>query len=94
MLRIVKMCFREEELESFLELFDQVKPKIESFPGCSKVDLVQDRKDSSTLMTISIWEDETSLEAYRHSDLFEKTWKKTKAKFSDRPEAWSVDRIK
>ncbi len=94
MLRIVKMTFKEELLEEFLRIFEVSKPKIEAFPGCSKVELVQDLNAPCTLMTHSIWEGPEALEAYRNSDLFKATWAKTKVLFDDRPEAWSVEKIR
>jgi len=94
MLRIVKMTFKPEHLETFFEIFETSKPKIEAFPGCEKVDLVQDIHDERVVMTHSIWDDPSSLEAYRNSELFKSTWAKTKVLFDDRPEAWSVEKIR
>ena len=88
------MCFKAEELPAFIEMFESVQPKIEAFPGCSKVELVQDKADPTIMMTLSEWESEDALNAYRHSELFAGTWAKTKIKFRAKPEAWSVDRIK
>jgi heme-degrading monooxygenase HmoA len=45
------------------------------------------------LFTYSLWESEADLNAYRHSELFEDTWKHTKALFADKPAAWSVDTV-
>jgi heme-degrading monooxygenase HmoA len=43
------------------------------------------------LFTLSIWDDETALEAYRQSELFQTTWAKTKVLFAEKAEAWSVE---
>ena len=42
---------------------------------------------------IENWENEEALNAYRHSDFFAHTWKRTKALFAERAEAWSVDTV-
>lgn len=93
MLRIVKMTFREDEIQAFFKIFSEIKPKIEAFPGCSKVDLVQDIHDPKVIMTHSIWTGPEALEAYRSSELFKSTWVRTKPLFEERAMAWSVEKI-
>lgn len=93
MIRIVKMIFRFEETQNFEELFNAVKPKIENQEGCNGVQLLRDIKDNRIYFTYSNWDSETHLQAYRNSELFAETWKKTKALFDGKPEAWSVDAI-
>ncbi|MEX2595753.1 MAG: antibiotic biosynthesis monooxygenase family protein [Salibacteraceae bacterium] len=94
MIRIVKMNFYADKVTEFLPVFEAAKPKIEAFEGCHNVTLVQDQNDPSLLMTISEWDDPEALERYRNSDLFKATWAKTKTHFSEKPQAWSVDKIK
>ncbi len=93
MIRIVKMHFRDEETDNFLKLFAEVYPKISSFPGCSHLRLLQDKNTPNILFTYSIWDNETSLHAYRNSALFAQTWKRTKALFAFKAEAWSVEEV-
>lgn len=93
MIRIVKMKFKQENLADFLKVFQSAKPKIEAFPGCHRVTLVNDLNDPCILMTISEWENPVALENYRNSALFKSTWASTKIHFSDKPEAWSVEPI-
>lgn len=88
--RIVKMSFREEEKEAFLDLFEEVKDKIRNFNGCCGLTLLEDLQNSNTLFTYSYWESEEHLNAYRNSKLFEKTWENTKNKFANKAEAWSL----
>lgn len=88
--RIVKMTFREEELDSFLEVFEASKDKIRNFPGVKHLELLQDVKQKNVLFTYSLWESEDDLENYRHSELFKKTWAKTKPLFSEKAQAWST----
>lgn len=92
LLRIVKMEFRPEETERFLTIFHESAPLIRAFPGCHHLELLQDRLHSHILFTYSYWESDDALNAYRHSELFARTWEKTKALFGGKPEAWSVDR--
>ena len=63
--RIVKMQFREDEVQNFKKVFDASKEKIRAFPGILHLELLQDRKDQCTLFTYSQWESEEDLEKYR-----------------------------
>lgn len=91
--RIVKMTFRPEEVDNFLSLFNQVKQNIRAFEGCLHLELWQQTSNSHVLFTFSQWQSEASLDKYKHSQLFEDTWAKTKALFADKPEAWSVEQL-
>lgn len=89
--RIVKMTFEPDQCAAFEAIFDAGKNKIRAFPGCHHLELWRCRQPENVYMTYSHWEDETALEAYRHSDLFRETWARTKVLFADRPQAWSLD---
>ena len=92
--RIVKLTFRPEEVQTFLvEVFEPSKARIRAFPGCLHMELLQHTDQPNVLFTLSIWENETALERYRASELFQETWKKTKALFDDRASAWTVKMI-
>jgi heme-degrading monooxygenase HmoA len=91
--RIVKMRFQEDKIEAFLENFNQVKEKIRGFEGNQFLELYQDKNDSRIFFTYSYWETEAHLETYRKSALFGEVWSYTKTLFSDKPEAWSVDKV-
>lgn len=93
MVRLVKMRFKEEEIESFKEFFMTAKSRIRSFDGCEHLELWQDRQDPQTFFTYSHWRDEAALELYRQSDTFLEFWKTAKSKFSDKAQAWSVQVI-
>lgn len=82
------MEFTDEGIAEFLQVFDEVKLKIAAFPGCQHLELVQGL-EPNIFFTISRWSEESDLEKYRHSDLFKATWKKTKALFRARAQAWS-----
>jgi quinol monooxygenase YgiN len=90
LIRIVKMTFQEEQVETFLHIFEERKERIASFPGCSNLELL---RDGNIFFTYSNWDDEASLEKYRNSELFQDTWKLVKKLFGDKPEAWSVRRV-
>ncbi|MCO6164516.1 putative quinol monooxygenase [Flavobacterium sp. NRK F7] len=91
--RIVKMHFQESQIETFLDNFNKVKEKIRNFEGNQFLELYQDKQNPCIFFTYSYWETEENLEAYRNSVLFKKVWGETKILFSDKPEAWSVDKV-
>ncbi len=90
--RIVKIGFHEENVAAFLDIFESKKEKIRSNKGCQLLELYRDKKDPSIFFTYSYWKTEQDLENYRNSELFKSVWKKTKALFNTKPEAWSVDK--
>lgn len=89
--RIVKMDFKAEKVEEFLANFQANKTKIRNFDGCTHLELLRDKHNSSRFFTYSYWEDEAALENYRNSELFKGVWAKTKVLFAEKPEAWSVE---
>jgi|SRR5690554_274343 len=91
--RIVKMEFRESEINTFLENFEKVKEKIANYPGCCFLELYHDKNDKTIFFTYSRWRDVADLENYRHSELFGNVWKKTKPLFKAKAQAWSVDTL-
>lgn len=93
LIRIVKMKFRPEAIEGFLNLFHSNKEKIRHFEGCQHLELYQDKNDATTFFTYSYWLTESHLNSYRHSAIFAEVWKSTKAGFSEKAEAWSLDKL-
>ncbi len=91
--RIVKMAFRPESVEDFQALFEKYKSEIAGQPGCNKLSLLQDITNTNIFMTYSWWDSQEDLNNYRHSDTFEIVWPATKALFSEKPEAWSVEEV-
>lgn len=88
--RIVQLNFQEHLVNEFLTMFDTTGPKIRAFEGCMSVELVRDKYKPYVFFTLSKWESEEALEAYRQSELFKNTWKETKALFSLPAHAWST----
>ena len=92
--RIVIMTFQADKVDEFLEVFDNSKTHIRSFPGCLGLKLLQTTEKPHQLSTYSLWENEDALNAYRHSELFDKTWANTKVLFSEKPIAFSTEVIR
>ncbi len=92
LIRIVKLSFRTEAVPDFLALFEEYRERIRHQPGCTHLELWQDRHEPSVFFTYSHWEEEQDLERYRHSELFREVWGTTRSFFAAKPEAWSVNR--
>lgn len=87
------MSFHQDKIPVFLEHFHSVKEQIRNCPGNNFLEVYQDKSNPGIIFTYSVWNDETDLENYRHSDLFKEVWAFTKTLFNDKPEAWSVDKL-
>jgi heme-degrading monooxygenase HmoA len=92
--RIVTMTFRENEIDAFIEVFDSSKVHIRNFPGCLGLKLLQTTNKPYQISTLSLWEDEEALDAYRNSELFQATWAKTKVLFAEKAVAFSNHAIR
>ncbi|WP_421876896.1 putative quinol monooxygenase [Marinoscillum sp.] len=91
--RIVRMVFQEDKTESFEAIFESSKEKIRARQGCQYLSLHRDHHYPSTYYTVSKWDSQADLDAYRDSELFESTWAKTKALFADKPKAYSLEQL-
>lgn len=91
--RIVKLSFAPENIDTFKTNFETIKHKIRAFEGCQLLELYQDKHNSHVFFTYSYWTSESHLELYRQSELFKGVWANTKPLFNAKPEAWSVDKI-
>ena len=87
LVRIVRMHFRPEACDRFVEVFLQSAPSIRARAGCLYLELLQDANDPCCFSTYSHWESEEALEDYRKSDLFISTWAATKVLFDEKPQA-------
>ena len=90
LIRIVKMSFRPEKTAEFLKMFDEIKTDIRHFEGCEHLELMQDYDDPNSYSTYSKWHDDEALNKYRHSELFDGVWTKTKSMFNKKPIAFSL----
>jgi len=93
LVRIVKMGFDPDKIETFLQNFEKCKTKIRGFQGCMLLELYRDKNNPNQFFTYSYWTDEAALESYRNSSLFKEVWADTKIYFNQKPEAWSVDKL-
>jgi quinol monooxygenase YgiN len=89
LIRIVRLTFRPDAVDAFLEIFDASAAKIRAFPGCTHLALWQDETTPYILTTYSHWTDAGALDTYRGSALFKQTWARTKKLFADAPLAYS-----
>ncbi len=92
LIRVVRMTFKPQDVPDFMNLFHEVSPCIRRFEGCKHLELWEDRRYPNVLTTYSIWESDAHLEAYRKSELFRKTWDRTRMWFAAPPEAHSYRR--
>lgn len=93
LVRIVRMTFHPESVADFLENFHENKKFIRNFSGCHYLELWQDENERNIFLTHSHWESEEHLNQYRDSELFKSVWKFTKARFSEKPQAFSSKKI-
>jgi len=84
------MRFDKKKAPRFLEIFRENCTAIRAFEGCLSLELLQDTADPSTYFTLSVWRSEEDLQAYRKSELFSSTWKRTKKLFRKNAQAWSL----
>ncbi len=91
--RIVKLTFREEEIETFKQVLEESKENIRAFPGVLHLQMLQSADDPCIFFTYSHWDNAQALENYRHSELFKNTWAKTKPLFAEKAEAWSTHQL-
>ena len=89
--RIVKMEFREEEVENFKKLIQPFQDEIKKFEGCQSVTIMNDKNVPTRFFSYSTWLTEDHLDAYRNSELFKTTWAKAKSMFATNAQAWTVE---
>ena len=88
-LRTVQMHFRPEAVSEFLKRFEIHRDAIAGQPGCQWVHLIQSPEHPERMGTVSLWETQDDLDAYRMSALFGTVWPATKSLFASRPHAES-----
>ena len=87
------MHFIESGVEEFLGIFEQHKIAIRNFTGCSHLQLLRDKDDPLCFSTLSYWDNAESLENYRKSELFGDVWGRVKTLFSERSQAYSLEKF-
>ena len=91
--RVVKLTFSVDKRDVFLNYFETIKNEIRKSEGCIEVSAFENKHKKGQFFTISKWETEIKLNAYRKSDLFRKVWPTVKEWMIDKPEAWSMNNI-
>lgn len=91
--RIVKLQFQEDKTNDFLAFFETIKEKVNTFPGCGGMELLQDKSNPTIIFTYSRWEEENALNNYRVSETFGTIWPTIKVWFAAPAEAWTVNTV-
>ena len=91
--RIVKLHIQHQFIDQFIKQFKESKDRIKSSRGNRLLELYQDTSDPTVFFTYSYWETAEDLEFYRQSEFFKHLWRQTKRWFSDKPMAWSVNKL-
>lgn len=94
LIRIVRMTFHPDKVDTFRSIFEEAAPRIRAYPGCTHLDLWQDVRHPNILTSHSHWHDGDTLDAYRRSDLFASTWERVKPLFAARPIAHSYQVVR
>lgn len=89
-IRFVKLKILPEHIKDFKNLTKNEKNDILAFKGCSHLEIFQDTAKPSIFFTVSHWESEYMLNAYRESIFFRENWNQVKKWFANKPEAWSL----
>jgi len=87
------MHFTEAGVEEFLQIFNQHKDAIRNVQGCTHLQLLKDTDDPLTYTTLSYWDNSQSLDNYRKSELFGRVWGSVKTLFSERSQAFSLEKF-
>lgn len=93
LIRIVKMTFADDKIDDFQDRFHSIKENIINFEGCQLLELYQDKSDPNVFFTYSYWDSQGDLDLYRKSSFFKEVWTNTRKMFTEKAEAWSVDKI-
>jgi quinol monooxygenase YgiN len=91
--RIVRLEFAPDKVVEFKTIFEEVKAKVRNSPGCLGMTLFVDAESPSVFYTISQWDSEEHLEAYRHSDLFQSSWSRMRVLFNGKPQAFTIKEV-
>ena len=91
MIRIVHLQLALDRCTDFESFVQPRMPQIAAQPGCRSVRLL--RGAPGHYFTVSDWESEIALDAYRESALFAEIWPTVKPWFSAKAEAWTTDEI-
>ena len=91
--RIVRMHFKGDRVEQFLEIFQKHKTAIRNVTGCTHLELLRDIHNPLAYTTLSHWTNASDLEAYRNSELFKDVWGRVKVLFAAPTQAFSMEKL-
>ncbi len=80
--RLVRLSLRPDAVDAFHALFAESSATIRQFPGCLRLELLEDIDAPAVRTTYSLWESAEALEAYRQSAYFKAVWRQTKPLFA------------
>ncbi|WP_236978647.1 antibiotic biosynthesis monooxygenase [Membranihabitans maritimus] len=91
LIRIVNLYFHGEYSSTFVDKFEEYKPKLLEHEGCLGVKLYNECNAVGDFVTISTWSNQKYLDIYRESQLFRTMWSSIKPYF--RKEAKAISTI-
>ncbi len=91
--RVVKLFMYPDHQDAFLDIYKKHISYMANLPEVISLELFEVKNEPGKFMTISTWTSEEGLEKYRKSQYFKDIWAKIKPWFSDKPEAWTLDKI-
>ena len=91
--RIVKMEFKMDQIELFLEKFNRHAENMKTVPGYVSLQIIKDIKEPNIIFTISEWRSEEDLDTYRSSALFKQIWSEVKPLFCAKAQAWTTQSL-
>jgi quinol monooxygenase YgiN len=92
--RIVRLAFAIEKRDDFIKVFKKHQLSMKDrFEGCLSLEAFEDKKHPGVFFTFSVWKEEAALEKYRSSEYFREIWSTIKPWFSEKAQAWSLDKI-
>ncbi len=90
-LRLVKLNIAQERREDFLSAVTEVFETVASSAGCLGIEILSSAEKPDTFLSLSRWESEAALEAYRNDTVFGTLWSTIKPWFSTPAEAQTFD---
>lgn len=89
--RFVRLEIDPAKTAAFMAIFEAVKEKVRHFEGCRGLWLYNDVGSPSVFYTISLWDSDAALEAYRHSELFLDNWAQMRELFAGKATAYTME---
>jgi quinol monooxygenase YgiN len=92
-IRVVQMTFQQNRADDFLEFISGIRHQIRNFPGCEHLDIFREIEKGNIFISTSHWKSTEALNQYRKSALFKTTWSRVREWFSEKPRAWSLEKV-